>query len=73
MICPKCAAGADLTADPAPQLESTLKIAAGLHAECRGGTWCCCRHQLPTVEVLAERRNRPDQPRGLARVIAALV
>jgi hypothetical protein len=71
MICPKCAAGADLTADPAPQLEATLNLAIGLHSECRGGTWCCCRHKVPTVAVLAERRERRTGG-GLSRLVDRL-
>jgi hypothetical protein len=72
MICAPCAAGADLTTDPAPQFEAVRTLAAEQHAQCRGGTWCACQHRVASVEVLAERRARPGRLPGLARVVACL-
>jgi hypothetical protein len=71
MICPKCAAGADLAAAPGPFAEAAHKLATDLHGECRGGTWCCCRHKVPTVAVLAERRERRTGG-GLSRLVDRL-
>lgn len=71
MICPHCAAGADLATEPAPQLEATRQLAVNLHAECPGRTWCDCQHQVPTVDELAKRRAA--MPRGgLARIVGNL-
>lgn len=72
MICTPCAAGADLTIDPAPQFEAVRTLAAEQHAQCRGGTWCACQHRVASVEVLAARRAAPGRAPGLARVLAAL-
>lgn len=72
MICARCATGADLTADPAPQLEAVRGLAIKEHEKCRGGTWCACQHRVASVEVLAERRARPGRLPGLAQVVACL-
>jgi hypothetical protein len=68
MICPHCADGGDLTAQPAPQLKATRAIAVQAHAKCFG---CDCQHKVPPLEVLAQRRAA--MPRGgLARIVDIL-
>jgi hypothetical protein len=71
MICQPCATAGDLCADPGPFPEAARNLAEGMHGDCRGGTWCCCQHNVPTVAELAERHARPGRPRGLARVLGA--
>lgn len=68
MICEPCATGGDLTHDPAPLFESVRRMAAWLHGQCRGGTWCACQHQVPSVEVLAARRAASGR-HGFARIL----
>lgn len=68
MICNPCAAGGDLTREPAPQLAATAALARQLHGECAG---CTCQHVVPDRAGLAERRAA--MPRGgLARVARTL-
>jgi hypothetical protein len=69
MICPKCAAGADLAAAPGPFAEAAHNLATDLHGECRGGTWCACQHALPSVAQLAER-HAVRTGGGLSRVLS---
>jgi hypothetical protein len=64
-----CAAAGDLTRDPAPLFSATRRLAAEWHALCRGGTWCDCQHQVPSVEVLAARRAASGR-HGFARILA---
>lgn len=65
MICAHCAAGADLTTSPAPQIPATRKLAVELHTQCRGGTWCDCQCAIPSVETLRKRRQtRPSVARS---------
>jgi hypothetical protein len=68
VICPPCAAAGDLTADPGPFPDAAHNLATSMHGDCRGGTWCCCQHEVASVVVLAERHARPGRPPGLARV-----
>jgi hypothetical protein len=71
MICPNCAAGADLTAQPAALLEATRTLAIEEHNTCTG---CDCQHRVPDLDELAKRREamRAAGLTGLRGVVAAL-
>jgi hypothetical protein len=67
VICTSCAAGADLTTEPAPTIEATRALAVELHEKCKGGTWCDCQCVVVSVDELAKRRAAMPKG-GLARV-----
>jgi len=53
MICGHCQeAGTRMT-------EGQRDLAKEIHARCRGGTWCCCAHQVDHSVLRADRGADP--------------
>lgn len=61
MICAHCAAGADLTTDPAPQIEAVRALAVEQHGKCPGGTWCDCQCVVVSLDEIRKRRAARGQ------------
>lgn len=70
MICPACAAAADILDAPALP-GAAAELATKWHADCRGPGSCACQHRVPSIDEL--RARRAAAPRGgLARMVRLL-